>query len=218
MLKKYYDNTRPDSLAARMRKKRLRLFQSLIETVPRPVKILDVGGTQQLWDYMELSGDTDINILLLNIRKGKITAPNIRQTIGDARDMPEFQDNEFDVVFSNSVIEHVGDFEDQRRMANEVRRVGRRYFVQTPNHYFPVEPHFVFPFFQFLPFQMKVWIATNLKPGWYQPTNREEAVELVNEIRLLRKRELMELFPDASFYEEKLMGLTKSFIVYGGWD
>lgn len=218
MLKRFYDNDQPDSLAAKMRKRRLRLFQSLIETVPRPMKILDVGGTQQLWDYMELTDKPDIEILLLNISKVKVTASNISRTVGDARAMPEFEDNRFDVVFSNSVIEHVGDFSDQQRMANEVQRVGQRYFVQTPNHYFPIEPHFVFPFFQFLPFNMKVWIATNIKPGWYTPATREEAIELVNEIRLMRKQELKDLFPDASIFEEKFMGLTKSFIVYGGWE
>lgn len=55
--------------------------------------------------------------------------------------MKQFQDNEFDAVFSNSVIEHVGDYEAQRQMANEIMRVGKRYFVQTPNFYFPIEPH-----------------------------------------------------------------------------
>lgn len=218
MFRRLYDNSQPNSLAARMRKRRLKLFQSLIESVPRPMKILDVGGTQQLWDYMELANESDIEILLMNITKVHANADNITWVIGDARDMPEFEDNQFDVVFSNSVIEHVGTFEDQQHMAKEVQRVGRRFFVQTPNHYFPIEPHFVFPFFQFLPFNMKVWIARNITPVWYQPKSREEAAALVKEIRLMRKSELQELFPNASIYEEKFMGLTKSFIVYGGWE
>ena len=65
--------------------------------------------------------------------------------------MPEFTTGEFDVVFSNSVIEHVGDFDDQRRMADEVRRVGRRFFVQTPNRWFPLEVHTRLPFVHWLP-------------------------------------------------------------------
>jgi 2-polyprenyl-3-methyl-5-hydroxy-6-metoxy-1,4-benzoquinol methylase len=70
--------------------------------------------------------------------------------------MPQFQNDEFDIVFSNSVIEHVGSYEEQNLMASEVRRVGKRYFIQTPNLFFPIEPHFLFPFFQFLPLDYRV--------------------------------------------------------------
>jgi hypothetical protein len=60
--------------------------------------------------------------------------------------MPQYRDKEFDIAFSNSVIEHVGNDLRIRQMADEVRRVGRNY-LQTPNYYFPLEPHFFFPFF-----------------------------------------------------------------------
>ena len=66
--------------------------------------------------------------------------------------MDFFKDKSFDAVFSNSVIEHVGTFEDQKMMANEVIRVTNFYFIQTPNLYFPIEPHFLVPFFQFSSF------------------------------------------------------------------
>ena len=74
--------------------------------------------------------------------------------VGDAVDMPGISDGAFDVVFSNSVIEHVETYENQRRMAAEIRRVGRRYFVQTPNRHFPLEPHFLVPGFQLLPYPL----------------------------------------------------------------
>lgn len=69
---------------------------------------------------------------------------------GDGRNLP-YTNNEFDIVFSNSVIEHVGTFEDQKRFAEEIRRVAKSYWVQTPNRHFPVETHLIAPFIHFLP-------------------------------------------------------------------
>jgi len=55
-----------------------------------------------------------------------------------------YSDNEFDICFSNSVIELVGSFEDQRKFANEIRRVGRKLWVQTPARSFFFEPHYLY--------------------------------------------------------------------------
>jgi 2-polyprenyl-3-methyl-5-hydroxy-6-metoxy-1,4-benzoquinol methylase len=79
--------------------------------------------------------------------------------------MRQFRDHQFDVVYSNSVIEHVGDLDDMRRMAQEIQRVGKRYFLQTPNRYFPIEPHFVFPFFQFLPRPVQISLVQKFRLG-----------------------------------------------------
>jgi hypothetical protein len=103
-------------------------------------------------------------------------------------------------------------------MANEVCRVGKCYFVQTPNKYFPLEPHFLFPFFQFLPIRFRAWLLQNFKLGWFTKTpDALEAREVVESIRLLTKKEFKAFFPNASIYEEKVLWMTKSFIAYGGW-
>jgi len=71
-------------------------------------------------------------------------------------------------------------------MANEGRRVGKRYFVQTPNLYFSIEPHFVFPFFQFLLLQAKVWLITHFYLGWCKKiSSLEIAVAIAISIKLL---------------------------------
>lgn len=206
-----------NSLATQLRKKRFILFNSFIETVPAPLKILDVGGTQVIWETEGFCGrkSRDVEIVILNLEEIQVNHSNIKSVVGDAKDMRQFKDNEFDIIFSNSVIEHVGDYEDQRRMANEVKRVGERYFIQTPNYYFPIEPHFLFPFFQFLPIPVRVWLVTNFKIGWSEKfTDKQEATAFVNSVRLLRKKQLTDLFPSATITEEKFLGLTKSFIVY----
>ncbi len=103
-------------------------------------------------------------------------------------------------------------------MANEVRRVGSRYFIQTPNRYFPVEPHFLVPGFQFLPLEAKVWLSTHFQLGWRPKyADRVEAGKEVARISLLTQRQLAQLFPEASLYTERFAGMPKSFVAYYGW-
>lgn len=219
IFKRISDHRISHSLAWKLRKKRFALFKVLISSLTPPLKILDVGGTQKFWETMEFLEENEIEILLLNLNKVRITHKNFYCVVGDARDMKQFKDNEFDVVFSNSVIEHLGSYADQSRMANEIKRIGKRYFLQTPNRYFPIEPHFLFPFFQFLPLRVKAWSIRHSNIGWQKKVNdRQEAYRIVSSIRLLSKRELLRLFPRGVMKREHFLGLTKSFIIYGGWD
>lgn len=218
MLRLIADNGSRNSIAAQMRRRRATLFERLLTPLETPVRVLDVGGTELYWKMIGLTGNDKILISLLNLQTTDISLPNCTSIKGDARHLT-FEDDSFDVVFSNSVIEHVGSHEDQVRMAKEVRRVGKRYFVQTPNKYFPIEPHFLFPFFQFLPFELRVWLLRSFRLGWFPKTSNEAgARQIVQEIRLLDRREFIQLFPDAIIYEEKLLGMTKSFVAYGGWE
>lgn len=218
ILRTLADNRRAGSAANRMRRKRFTVFSGLLAGLPRPVKILDVGGTQSFWEQMGLSAGDGVEVLLLNLQAPATTAAGFSGAAGDARDLRRYKDGEFDVVFSNSVIEHVGDYADQHRMAAEVRRVGKRYFIQTPNRYFPVEPHFLFPFFQFLPLRAQAWLIGRFDLGWRKKAaDFQQALEQARSVRLLTKTELGDLFPDGTILEEKLLGLTKSFMVLGGW-
>ena len=100
-------------------------------------------------------------------------------------------------------------------MANEIRRVGKNYFVQTPNLYFPLEPHWLFPFFQFLPFRLRVFMTQNFDIGGYPKTKDfAKAVNRVKEVKLLSENEMRHLFPDGKCYREKFFLLTKSIVMY----
>ena len=218
MFKRIADNRDAGSLAVQFRRKRFSFFLSLLSQLQAPVKILDIGGTALYWDMMGLNRENQVWVTVLNLTEDHSAHPNITSIVGDARKI-EAEDNSFDIVFSNSVIEHVGTFEDQRQMADEVQRVGKRYFVQTPNKYFPLEPHFLFPFFQFLPLSIRVKLLQNFKLGWFAKTpDARAAREIVQSIRLLTRREFLLLFPGANLYEEKVFGLAKSFVVFAGWD
>ena len=217
-LRRLADPRDPRSLGVLLRRRRFAFFESLLTPLPRPLTILDVGGTENFWARMDFV-DPGVEIHLINL--GETPAPRhprIRSLTGDARDLGRFTDDEYDVVFSNSVIEHVGTFEDQEKMAREIVRVGKRFFVQTPNRYFPIEPHFIFPFFQFLPRRAQVALVMNLSIGWANrsPT-REAALARVSSVELLTRSQLQRLFPGARLYRERVLGLTKSLTVYGGW-
>lgn len=205
-------------IQTKIRKKRFDFFKSLISSLPRPLYVLDVGGTQEFWEKMDFIKN-DVKVIIYNLSTIEISYPSLVSMAGDARDMREFENKEFDIVFSNSVIEHVGTYEQQRQMAEEVQRAGKRYYVQTPNRFFPIEPHVLLPFFQFLPFSLKVAILSHFKSPWgWKLSSRQEAVEYVNGIRLLTEKELRNLFPGAHIHKEKFLGLTKSFIAYQGWE
>jgi hypothetical protein len=104
-------------------------------------------------------------------------------------------------------------------MANEIKRVGKRYFVQTPNRHFPLEPHFLVPGFQFMPLKLRAWLVSHFDVGWYRRIpDRAKARAEVESISLLTHRDLRRLFPEARIYRERLMGLTKSFVAYYGWN
>ncbi len=214
MLPNFADNRDPNSLASRLRAKRNEQFRSLLDSLPRPLKILDVGGRQTVWETIRLVDHPDVHITILNLEQEECRYRNVHSVAGDARDMRGFHDFQFDIVYSNSVIEHVGAIDQMVRMASEVRRVGRRYFVQTPYRYFPIEPHFVFPMFQFLPLSIRTLMVQNFNLGWIakQP-DRKQAADEVRSINLLSRRELQSLFPDGRMMEERLLGLTKSLII-----
>jgi len=142
MLTEFYrkiaDFEKEGSLALKVRKQRFQIFKDLIDALPRPLRILDVGGTEVFWEIMGFAGCHDFEIVILNIIDYlKTSYDNLTYVKGDARDLSPFKDNEFDVVFSNSVIEHVGSYQDQEKMALEIQRVGKVFFVQTPNYYSP---------------------------------------------------------------------------------
>ena len=214
MLPQFADNRDPNSLASRMRAMRNAQFKSLLDSLPRPLKILDVGGTQMVWETIGLVDQPDVHITILNLEQEECRYKNVHSVVGDARDMRGFHGCQFDIVYSNSVIEHVGNMEQMVKMASEVRRVGRRYFVQTPTRYFPIEPHFVFPMFQFLPVSIRTLMVQKFSLGWIakQP-DRKRAEDEVRSINLLSRRELQILFPDGRMMEERLLGLTKSLII-----
>lgn len=200
--------------ALRFRKARFKLFEQIVAGFGREVRILDVGGFEAFWETMGFDLWTH-HLTVINVPDQATPArhSNVVSVVGDGTDMHQFKRGDFDIVFSNSVIEHVGDFESQRRMAAEVQRLSDTFFIQTPNYYFPIEPHFHVPYFQMMPLGVRAKLIENFQLGCMpRVPDKVEARRLAETTRLLSRREMTELFPAARIEEERVAGLTKSLI------
>lgn len=225
---RFVNFTSVGSVNFRLRQRRLAMFLSLVCYFPRPVRILDIGGSAFYWEHLFFSlpnvRPADYRITITNLVDSELKADESKHgcftfVVADARGMPEFADNEFDVVHSNSVIEHVGAQEDQILMGSEIRRVASYYFVQTPNFWFPIEPHFKTLFFHWLPRRWRVLLVQHLKLGHLpRGTDREHAERIVDSAQLLDSWDLGVCFPTGTVHRERVLGWTKSLIVVGRGD
>jgi hypothetical protein len=203
----------PSSLGAKFRAKRQADFEAFFfRTFSKnePIRILDLGGTAYFWEKSNIPDLPNISITLLNLYLETSKHPHIETVMGDATELIDFEANEFDLVFSNSVIEHLYTKENQQKMAAEIQRVGRYYFIQTPNKHFPVEAHYALPFAQYMPKKLVYFILTQTKLSRLQKWEKAAAKQYLEEIRLITAPEMKDLFPNSLIYEEKLMGLIKS--------
>ncbi len=203
----------PKSLGAKFRNQRLHDFEDLFFknfSPDQPLRILDVGGTAYFWEKSSLPKLRKIEIVLLNLQEEEINSPTIRSVVGNGISMGEFADKSFDLVFSNSVIEHVYTLENQKNMADEIIRVGKKYFIQTPNRTFPIEAHYALPYAQYMPKKFIYLLLTQTKLSRLNKWKPADAQQYLDEIQLLDEAQLRQLFPHAEIYREKVLGFVKS--------
>jgi 2-polyprenyl-3-methyl-5-hydroxy-6-metoxy-1,4-benzoquinol methylase len=198
------------------RRNRFKLVLSAIDQASTPGKvtrILDVGGTQTYWQALEpLWRGRDLDITIVNLGSESADDGPYHLRPGNACALDELADRSFDLVHSNSVIEHVGRWEAMSAMAKEVRRLAGHYYVQTPNFWFPVEPHFRTALMHWYPEAVRANMLLRKKRGFRSVDNFDAAMREVQDINLLTRRQLQTLFPDAEVKSEKLGPVTKSII------
>lgn len=214
ILKSIVNYNNKNSLGNKFRQRRFEFFENAIKNYPKPLKILDIGGTEQFWKNRGFANNPDFSIMLVNLYKEEPSSENINSEIGNAVDLSQFEDYSFDIVFSNSVIEHLFDLESQGKMASEVQRLGKYHFIQTPNKYFPIEPHFLFPLFQFLPKSFKMFLLTKTKLIRGVKHDYKYSKSKIDEIKLLSGQQLKKMFPSSFLFKEKFFGFVKSFVVH----
>ncbi len=205
----------PDSLSERFREKRFKGLMNLASQFPtKPHRIVDLGGTAEYWVNRGLAGSPDFDITLVNLSPQEESRRNIHFVMRDVGDLSFLEDKAFDIAVCHSVIEHLYTGERQEELSRQIQRIAKAYWVQTPNYWFPVEPHFLLPLFQWLPEWIRIHILNrygSLRFGPYRDLAMSR--QAVKEIRLLARKDLEKLFPGAEITPERYLGWVKSWVV-----
>ena len=208
------------SLEFRFRSRRFAGVQRLIEAILAEqghAHILDLGGTETYWligeEFVRTNRDR-LHFTIVNTEEQNIQRRSLFSfEHGSATDQSLFAGRRFDLVHSNSVIEHVGIWPDMEAFAANTRRLAPRYYVQTPNYWFPYEPHFRTPGFQYIPERARVALIMRFALGFFDRIeDRETADDIIYHHRLLSTRQMRRLFPDAAIGHEKFAGANKSIL------
>ena len=198
------------------RRQRMRRLVELVN-IRSGMRVLDLGGTPAIWEHV--SAPLEITLLNLPGTLSKevsaiLQSPQLRHHTfrvieGDACNVAEFGDRSFDLVFSNSVIEHVGPPSKQVEFAHEVLRLGKSYWVQTPSVWFPIEVHSGMPFYWFYPSWLRAALIRHWRkhlPAWW--------ADDMDTTRVLSRRRMAELFPSGRTRVDYFFGLPKSYVSY----
>jgi hypothetical protein len=210
----------PHSIEFGFRARRFNAVRQLIQAALDErgrCEILDLGGTETYWlvgeDFIQ-SNRARLGFTILNTEPQEIVDRDLFSFVEASATEPDlFAGRRFDLVMSNSVIEHVGRWRDMQDFAANVRRLADRYYIQTPNYWFPYEPHFRFPGFQYLPKRVRVALIRRWSLGFFaRVPERAIAEGIIDEHALLSTRQMATLFPDAAIGHEKFLGLAKSIV------
>ena len=179
------------------------------------MSLLDVGGCPSSWtQYKPIVKSLDIlNIHPIKLAKADCSRYNMRAIIGDGCKL-DLPNNAYEIVFSNSVIEHVGSYENQKAFASEARRVGKKLWIQTPAYECFIEPHYLAPFIHWLPTKWQKKLIRNFTVrGFLDRPTSVEVDNMVETTRLLSFKEFKNLFPDCKIFIERMFFIIpKSYI------
>jgi hypothetical protein len=190
---------------------------------PTPNKrVLDVGGEvnprcDRLLQFVDgcpwKSMLSTVNISPDHVRQLKDCYAQVDVRRADACDLP-WPDKYFDVVHGNAVIEHIGDFKRQRRMAQEIMRVGKAWFVATPNRWYPFELHTRLPLVTWLPGHGYIQCARLMK---YSHARKRYVfgTKAQSNLRLLGARQLARCFPGSRIIRQRVTILPETLIAVG---
>ncbi|MDR7309254.1 hypothetical protein J2S40_000312 [Nocardioides luteus] len=204
----------PASLGAALRLRRWEMFTALFPDIA-DMKVLDVGGTAESWLRAPVRPG---HVVVLNLNDpGDCDEGWLTPVTGDACTARTALERAaapmaYDLVFSNSLLEHVGGHAQRVRLAAEIQQAAPLHWVQTPYRYFPVEPHWLFPGMQFLPMALRARVAERWPLVHTLPASRAEAMADVQWTELIGMTEMHAYFPESRILRERVLGMTKSMI------
>lgn len=204
----------PGSLGGRSRARRWEALHTLFPALA-DMDVVDLGGTVRSWLRAPLMPRS---VLVVNLVAEEPPPGGPVQCVqADACDLPSrVADASYDLVFSNSLIEHVGGHARRQQLAEAVHRLAPRHWIQAPYRYFPVEPHWLFPGFQFLPLHLRARIVQRWPLGHSRIGDFDHALAAAAGVELPSKTEFHLYFPDSALLLERLGPLTKSLVAVGG--
>jgi hypothetical protein len=188
------------------RARKHRLFLELLRPTPE-MRILNVGATGTRFGlseqfesfYHECFHIVGGGISLPEAQDYQASFPGVQALVFDGCALP-FGDRSFDIVYSNAVLEHLPGRDYVERFAREVQRVGKGWFIATPNLWYPIEPHYHLPFVQFLPEAIQRKLVRQIGKVPY------------DNLKLLTRKEMKQLFARGevaacrvTFYPETLI-------------
>jgi hypothetical protein len=202
----------PDSAGARRRARRWEWLRTAFPQVDH-MSVIDLGGTADSWLRAPVR-PAQVHVVNIEPDPGASGLPGwLRVEQGDACDLPgTVLSGVYDLVFSNSVIEHVGGHAQRVRFAEAVHKLADRHWIQTPYRYFPVEPHWLFPGFQFLPLSVRAQIAFRWPLGHTPAPSLHHGLSDAIGVELLSRAEMAYYFPHSELKSERMLGLVKSLI------
>ena len=206
------------SKISRIRK--LELFNKLMNPT-KEMRILDVGaeispnseGNLQFIDgYPWKNNVSAINLSSEHISLIKQYYPEVDVRVGDACNLP-WEDKHFDIVYSNAVIEHLENFERQKKMATEIMRVGKSWFVTTPNRWYPFEFHMRLPFVTWLPRNGYIRFGQVIS---YHHMKRKYMTGIRHDsLRLMTAKDLKHCFPTSRIIKQRVTFMAETLICVG---
>jgi hypothetical protein len=180
--------------------------------------VLDVGGRPFIWNLLkEYYGVAPKRLVLLNM-PSETALPESESysvKIADGRNLP-YADKSFDLVFSNSVIEHVGQTVEMIQFSQECERVGCNIYIQTPNRWFPVDAHLGVAFIHWLPrplYKKLSFLSLRYPFTINNPVQKRDFELEFETTYLLTLKQLQGLFPKRRIVAEKFLFFVKSFVV-----
>lgn len=183
----------PDSLGAGPRSRRWEWLQVTFPKI-ESMSVIDLGGTVDSWLRAPVR-PASVRVVSL-APAPRCLADWIRADQADACSLPaHISGGSYDLVVSESLIGHVGGHAQRVRLADAVHSLADRHWVQAPYRYFPVDPHWLFPWFQFLPPAVRAEVAR-----WWPPA----------QVRLLSRAEMACYFPDSTLQFERTLGVIRS--------
>ena len=215
MFKLLVNHHKKNSFVNQFRQKRFELLKNGIEKLIQKdhFKILDIGGDIQYWKNIGWQHPA-CKIHLLNLYESKVPENETHQfssSVGNGLSL-EYKKGEVDLIFSNSVIEHVGSYANQQIFAGEVRRVSDKYIVQTPSIWFPLEPHSLIPLFQFLPHPIRASLIMTFNINYFPKAKTyKAAIKVSHSTLMFTHKRFKQLFPEAEIQVERFLGIPKSY-------